>query len=227
MTRREVSPGLGIPLFLETDGSAKDAKTLITISDGEIEQTILFTKTGSAIVDPNDYVFAPEERRSQEPMAIRKQYARTLFMGASWFFVTVLFSFFAVTATGVIQAKVVLTDSMTPEIQPGDIVIEAPLRGRIPEVGEIVSYIGKRVDGTPVAGFTHRVIGGDEKTGFIVKGDNNAEPDVQQPKLEDISGIVIFVIPLLGKLLTLKNLVNLALAGFGLWLIIDAFRDRR
>jgi signal peptidase I len=227
MTRREVSPGLGIPLYLETDQSMRDAKTLITISDGEIEQTILFTKTGSAIVDPNDYVFAPEERRSQEPMAIRRHYAKTLFQGVSWFFVAVLFSFVAVTATGVIHAKVVLTDSMTPSIQPGDIVIEAPLRGRIPEVGQVVTYIGKRIDGSPVAEFTHRVIGGDENTGFIVKGDNNAEPDVQQPKPEDISGIVLFVIPLLGKLLTAKNLINLALAGFGLWLIFDAIRDRR
>jgi hypothetical protein len=50
---------------------------------------------------------------------------------------------------------------------------------------------------------------------------------VQQPKPEDISGIVLFVIPLLGKLLTAKNLINLALAGFGLWLIFDAIRDRR
>jgi signal peptidase I len=227
MKRREVSPGLGIPVYLETDESMRDAKTLITISDGEIEQTILFTKTGSAIVDPNDYVFAPEERKSQEPMAVRKQYARALFTGASWFFVAVLFSFVAVTTTGVVSAKVVLTDSMAPSIQPGDIVIGAPLRDRIPKVGEVVTYVGKRIDGTPVGEFTHRVIGGDEKTGFIVKGDSNDDPDVQQPKPEDISGIVLFVIPLLGKLLTLKNLVNLALAGFGLWLIIDAFRDRR
>ena len=205
----------------------RDAKTLITISDGEIEQTILFTKTGSAIVDPNDYVFAPEERRSQEPMAVRKQYARTLFRGASWFFVTILFSFVAVTATGVVNAKVVLTDSMTPAIHPGDIVIEAPLGDRIPKVGEVVTYVGKRIDGSVVAEFTHRVIGGDEINGFIVKGDNNAEADVQQPKPEDISGIVIFVIPLIGKLLTAKNLINLALAGFGLWLIFDAIRDRR
>lgn len=226
MTRREVSPGLGIPLYLETDGSEVDARTLITITDGEVEQTILFTSSGSAVVDPDDFVFAPKERKSQAPVAIRREFAHTLFKSFSWFVVTVLFSFVAVTVTGIVNAKVVLTDSMAPAIKPGDIVIEAPLRGRVPEVGEVVTYVGKRVDGSRVAEFTHRVIGGDETTGFIVKGDKNAEPDVQQPKPEDISGIVLFIIPLVGKLLTTKNLINLALAGFGLWLIFDAFRDR-
>ena len=227
MTRREVSPGLGIPLYLDTEQSAGDARTLITISDGEIEQTVLFTRTGSAIVNPKDFVLAPDERKSQEPMAVRKEYAQTLFKGFSWFTIGVLFTFVAVTMTGVMHAKVVLTGSMAPAINPGDIVIEAPLRGRIPKVGEVITYVGKRIDGTPVAEFTHRVIGGDEITGFEVKGDHNAESDVQKPKPDDITGIVLFVIPLVGKLLTTKNLINLALAGFGLWLIFDAIRDRR
>jgi signal peptidase len=226
MTRREVSPGLGIPLYLDTDGSDQDARTLITISDGEIEQTILFSKTGSAIVDPNDFVFAPQERISKAPMAIRKERARTIFNIFSWLVIGTLFTLVVVTATGVIHAKVVLSGSMAPTINPGDVVIEAPLRGRVPKIGEVVTYVGRRIDGTAVAEFTHRVVGGDEIAGFVVKGDHNAYADVQQPKPKDITGIVLFVIPMLGKLLSTKNLINLALAGFGLWLIIDALRER-
>mgnify|MGYP007053435057 CR=1 FL=1 len=40
-----------------------------------------------------------------------------------------------------------------------------------------------------------------------MKGDNNPTPDVQKPKLEDISGVVFFVIPYVGKLMTMKMLI--------------------
>lgn len=226
MKRQEVSPGLGIPLYLDMSEAEKDARTLITISDGDVEKTVLFTKRGSTVVDPHEYVVAPPERKSLEPAAVRKQYLRTLLIGASWFVVTLLFSFVVVTATGIISAKVVLTESMKPVINPGDIVLVAPLRDKIPQVGDIVTYTGKRVDGTPVAQFTHRIVGGNTDEGFIMKGDNNKDADVQQPKLDDIEGIVIFIIPLIGKLLSTKNLINLAIAGFGIWLIWDALREK-
>jgi len=72
--------------------------------------------------------------------------------------------------------------------------------------------------------FTHRIIGGDPINGFVMKGDNNPTPDVQRPKLEDISGVVFFVIPYVGKFLTMKMLMILIPVGVGIWLIIDTLK---
>ena len=57
-----------------------------------------------------------------------------------------------------------------------------------------------------------------------MKGDNNPAPDVQRPKAEDISGVVFFVIPFIGKLLSLKMLMILIPVGVGIWLIVDTLK---
>jgi hypothetical protein len=72
--------------------------------------------------------------------------------------------------------------------------------------------------------FTHRIIGGDPINGFLMKGDNNPSPDVQRPKTEDISGVVFFVVPFIGKLLSLKMLMILIPVGVGIWLILDTLK---
>ncbi len=91
----------------------------------------------------------------------------------------------------------------------------------------MVIYTGKKFDGTPVASFTHRIIGGDQTSGFVVKGDKNESPDVQKPVLSEIEGVVLFTISNLGLFLTPQNLTLLLFTFFGLWLIFDAFRMGR
>jgi hypothetical protein len=73
--------------------------------------------------------------------------------------------------------------------------------------------------------FSHRIIGGDAKAGFIVKGDANPSPDVQRPLIPDIEGTVVFVIPFLGKILAPKSLFILVPLIFGFWLIRDALKN--
>jgi hypothetical protein len=94
-----------------------------------------------------------------------------------------------------------------------------------PQIGDVVTYTGKRFDGTVVASFSHRIISGDTVSGFTVKGDNNVSPDVQKPKLGDIEGVLLFTIPFLGRLLNPQVLTLILISGFGLWLIVDAFRN--
>jgi signal peptidase I len=113
---------------------------------------------------------------------------------------------------------------MLPAIKPGDIVISVGANLKSPKVGDVVTYIGKKFDGTPVAPFTHRVIGGDLTSGLVVKGDNNESADVQRPVLNDLQGVVLFTIPIIGLLLTPQNLTLILFAFFGLWLIFDSFR---
>jgi signal peptidase I len=113
---------------------------------------------------------------------------------------------------------------MEPVIMPGDIVILAPTPRTQPEVGDIVAYTARRFSGEVVGVFTHRIIGGDSVNGFLMKGDNNPTPDVQRPKVEDVSGVVFLVIPFIGKFLTLKMLMILIPVAVGIWLIIDTLK---
>jgi len=127
---------------------------------------------------------------------------------------------------GVIKARVVLTESMTPLIKPGDVVVTTPVSRKEPVIGDIVTYIAKRFDGSPVGTFTHRIIDGDKDSGFVVKGDNNPAPDVQRPKYEDIAGVLLFTIPFIGTLMTPRSLAILIPTLFGIWLVVDALRKK-
>jgi signal peptidase I len=97
-------------------------------------------------------------------------------------------------ATDSFRITNVLTNSMSPTIVAGDFVVTQNDTLRAPAIGDIVIYNGKRLDGTLVAQFAHRIIAKDAD-GWIVKGDANPDPDVQHPTSEDITGIVIGRIP--------------------------------
>ena len=147
---------------------------------------------------------------------------------ARWFGYVIAFtliSFSILSFQGSIKARVVLTGSMVPVINPGDVILTTPPSNITPKIGSIVAYVGRRFDGTAVGVFSHRIIGGSAETGFIVKGDANPAPDTQKPKVPDITGVVIFVIPLIGKFLTPKALMVIIPLIFGLWLIIDALKN--
>ena len=105
------------------------------------------------------------------------------------------------------------------------VIVTVPITQKVPQIGDVIAYQAKRFNGENVAVFSHRIIGGDIDNGFIVKGDANKSPDPQKPKAEDILGVVFFVIPFIGNLLTPKALFLLVPSFFGLWLIMDAMRN--
>ena len=177
-------------------------------------------------VDGDNYVLASKERGKSKRSAAVRILAKT-FQFTSWSLLAVLSLSAVMLVTNVAQARVVLTDSMSPEIMPGDVVIAVGTKWKNPKVGDVVIYTGKKFDGTPVASFTHRVIGGDQTSGFVVKGDKNESPDVQKPVLSEIEAVMLFTIPSLGLLLTPQSLTLLLFTFFGLWLIFDAFRMGR
>jgi signal peptidase I len=199
--------------------------TLLTLSSkGRTEETILVSKLGVKRVNPDLYVTAPKERHMPKKSSIKK-FFKLILSTLGWSLAAVILSFVALNVAGVLQARVVLTGSMMPNINPGDIVITTTPQHLEPAKGKIVTYKVKRLNGTPVALFTHRIIGGDAKTGFVVKGDANPSPDPQKPKISDINGVVLFTIPWLGNVTNPHYIILLLLAGFGLWLIWDAFRE--
>jgi signal peptidase len=138
-----------------------------------------------------------------------------------------LITFSVLSASGFVKARIVLTGSMEPAISSGDIVVLAPTPRTIPEQDDVVAYTARRFSGESVGTFTHRIIGGDIQNGFLVKGDANPSPDVQRPKLEDISGVVFFVIPFIGKFLTPKMLMILVPTAIGLWLVLDTLKSEK
>jgi hypothetical protein len=83
--------------------------------------------------------------------------------------------------TKTFSARVVLTGSMVPAINPGDVILVVNDKIKSPTLGDVVVYTGSRFDGTKVADFSHRIIGGSESKGWIVQGDANPSPDTQRP----------------------------------------------
>ena len=221
----ELSKELGVPLiWVQPKLVNRQAMALVTVSGQSGEKSVLISNRGLMVVDSKNYVFAPNERVKPKARPIKDAITLTS-KAAAWVFVAFLLSFSLLNISGVIKSQIVLTDSMSPSIKPGDMVISTSPKRVSPEIGDVVVYSGKRFDGTKVASFAHRIIAGNGQTGFTVKGDHNPSADTQQPVLSDIEGVVLLTIPFVGQLLNPQIFVLLLLCAFGLWLIVDAFRE--
>jgi signal peptidase I len=215
---------LGVPLEWVHGYPSRDAMTLVTVSNSQGEKSVLISSRGIREVDSTEYVIAPKERVIAQRHPI-KDAAQLVTKVAGWALVSMLLVFTGANVTGFVDSRIVLTGSMVPAINPGDLVISTSPTRLAPEKGDVVIYTGKKFDGSTVASFAHRIIGGDAVSGFEVKGDNNPDPDVQKPVLSEIEGVIFLTIPLVGKLLSPQVFILLLLCGFGIWLIVDAFRD--
>ncbi len=105
--------------------------------------------------------------------------------------------------------------SMLPRLSTGDLVLVERRPGY--HAGEVVAY--RVPKGQPGAGFVviHRIVGGNGRTGWIVKGDNRTSPDRWRPTDGDVLGAKLLRIPDAWLLLRfLRTPLFLALlAGFG------------
>ena len=224
MNQTPISRLLGVPLEWYHSKGHGDALALVTVSNGKEERTALISATGFMLVVAKDYVTAPKERAVPVKNPVKAGIG-VIFKILGWSMVAMFLATATLTFTKVIDTRVVLTGSMIPSINPGDIIFTAPVSRIQPKMKDVVVYSGKRFDGSPVAPFAHRIIGGGPSQGFEMKGDANATPDVQRPKLSEIEGVVFFRVPFVGKLLQPQVMLLLLLSGFGIWLIIGAFRE--
>ena len=224
MKTTPISLLLGAPLEWYHSKGSRDAVALITVSDGEEERSALITSKGFVMVASKDYVVAPKERLAPKRQPIRMWAKRISKVGA-FAIIGLLATFAALNVSNIVDSRVVLTGSMIPAVNPGDILITVKPSLVAPQVGKIVVYTGKKFDGTVVGSFAHRIIDGDAETGFTVKGDANPDPDTQKPTLDEIEGVVFFRVPFLGRLLQPQVLMLLLLIGFGISLVWSALRD--
>jgi signal peptidase len=222
--KREVFPNSDLDqVWIEGSSKDPELKVLLTISNSLGEHTALITPSDIAQSKAKMFVQAPPERITTKAQQKQQRFASmTTFIGYA--LSAILLSFSALSVTGFVKARVVLTGSMAPAINSGDIVILIPTQHREPKINDVVAYTGKRFDGSSVGTFTHRILSGDATNGFLVKGDANLDPDVQRPKLTDISGVAVFTLPFIGQFLTPKALLILVPLIFGLWLVFDAIR---
>lgn len=216
--------GSPIPIFITGKPKVESSQILVTVSNSDGEKTVYISKDQMMESKAKYFVQTPPERIVSGLDKWLRVAFSTLklsgYVGAIALLTLSLFTF-----TGVVKARVVLTGSMEPVISIGDIILTTPPSRLEPKQGDVVAYVAKRFDGSPVGVFSHRIIGGNIREGFIVKGDANPSPDVQRPKLDDIEGVVFYTIPFLGKLLAPRTLLILIPLIIGFWLIMDALKN--
>lgn len=211
-------------VILDRGDSEISSNVLLTISNPSGSKTVLITPDTVVETSPKLFVDTPPERViTGRDKAMKKLASAGTIVG--YLLAAVLVTFSLLSATGYVKARVVLTGSMQPTINPGDIVLTAPISRVEPKLDDVAAYQARRFDGAAVGVFTHRIIGGDAKTGWILKGDNNPSPDIQKPTNSDILGVVIFVIPWLGKLLSKQVLFTVIPLIAGLWFLLDTLRE--
>lgn len=205
---------------------APNQHILLTVSSNKGEASYLLTNELAYQTKARDFVQAPRERvEVKRNPKLNSLFKYAQFVGYGMLAILVLFT--ALSFAGTFKSRVVLTGSMAPNINPGDIVITVPVKDRLLQKGDVVTYRAKRFNGEGVGIFTHRIIGGDANTGFLVKGDHNPSPDIQRPKIADILGLVVFRIPFLGHLITPRALAILIPTIIGLWLVIDSMLSNK
>jgi signal peptidase len=211
-------------IWLEGSPLKTDTNILITVTSASGEKSAYISNQGIQEIVAGQLVDAAPEVQSE---ASKPKYVgiKKVMSFSGYAFAILLMVFAGLSFTGNVKARIVLTGSMAPAINVGDVILTVPITRKAPQIDDVIAYQAKRFNGENVAVFSHRIIDGDIENGFIVKGDANKSPDPQKPTAEDILGVVFFVIPFIGNLLTPKALFLLIPCAFGLWLIMDAMKN--
>ena len=136
-------------------------------------------------------------RVARLPAALRAALGRT--NKAAWIAVVVLsFLFWAQflrpeSLGGRASYVLVSGQSMEPRYHTGDMVMV--LRRGSYHAGQVVAYRVPKGDAMAGRQVIHRIVGGNAKKGFVVRGDNRTAPDVWRPKAGDIVGAKVARIP--------------------------------
>jgi signal peptidase len=211
-------------IWLEGSSLEANSNILVTLTSAGEERSVFISNQGVQEIVAAQLVDAAPE--PQGVVTLQKYVRLKKVMSFSGYALAISLMIFAgLSFTGNVKARIVLTGSMAPAINTGDVIVTMPIERKAPQVDDVIAYQAKRFNGENVAVFSHRIIGGDIDNGFIVKGDANKSPDPQKPKAEDILGVVFLTIPFIGNLLTPKALFLLVPSFFGLWLIMDAMRN--
>lgn len=99
---------------------------------------------------------------------------------------------------GIVLFRTVLTESMVPTINRGDLVVG--LSWVKPNSGDIAIYSMHDASGTHRQDVVHRVISISDSGDLTFKGDGNKSQDAFAAKSSDVKGTIVAIIPALGSL---------------------------
>jgi signal peptidase I len=188
--------------------------------DGRVEHIPIFNNPDPLVL--NDKKSAKEFTWS--PEKAKRPHRGKAILRASVAVIALVF--FASALTGILQLRVVLTGSMVPTINPGDLVVAASTSLVKPEVGKVVLYGARDLDGKVVTVWSHRIIAGDARNGFTIKGDANAQPDIGLIPASDIQSVVVLRVPFVGHLFNIYSMI-LIFSGLGIISLLSSQRRKK
>ena len=126
---------------------------------------------------------------------------------------------------GFISIRGVLSDSMAPKINIGDLVVSA--NWVTPTPGDAAIYRQRDVGGVIRQDVVHRVINISSSGEYQFKGDNNVSADALAVPKSDIIGTVFLKIPGVGSLLNTAGIFSILLFIGGVSLTLYGIKNLR
>ena len=216
----DLSEKLGSPLKLERINPSDSVLITIKSPEGYVNTAVVTPNSDKVDSAPSYFAQGPAKKKSNLFSKLIKVLISSLFVFVGLIAITLVLGKF----TGVAEGKIVMTGSMQPSINPGDMIFAVSDNYLDPKKGDVVIYEAKRFDGEVVAPFAHRIIGGNAEKGWITKGDANPQADVQQPNAADITGIVVLIIPKVGLLFDIRTLIFLSVIVISIYLTKEILR---
>ncbi len=126
----------------------------------------------------------------------------------------------------------VLTGSMRPVIQPGDVVMDQPVKISDAHVGDVVTFSDPSRDGVLVTHRIRSITRGPVQTDVETRGDANNSSERWTIKTQDRVGRVVYVIPKVGHAANaIRNpagiilLVVIPVLGIGLGIVRKIWKE--
>ena len=205
-----------LPIALNVSQVAYPTSVLVRLQNNDEDHAVICRTLANgnlnvAKINSRDYLEVDQNNKSiSESSKKSKSILGTFF--AALFFVFAL-SMSVLNYTNQIDLRIVQTDSMKPSFKPGDLIFGVSTNFKTPKIGDVAVFTAKTLDGQEVAPFSHRIVDGNQESGFVTKGDANPLVDVVKPKIEDVISVVIFTIPFGGILVSIKPLLIALLSG--------------
>ena len=138
----------------------------------------------------------------------------------------ILLSLTVLILTGVLNARVVLSNSMEPVIYKNDVVVGASWL--TPEPGDIAIYKEREASSGQVKqDVVHRVITISSDGEFLFKGDNNQSEDALKVPRSDVMSVIVLKIPSVGGLFNPMGALAAVSVFGGLWAISYGVKNLR
>ena len=125
-------------------------------------------------------------------------------------------------ATGLVNARVVLSDSMEPVLFKNDVVFG--LSWVTPQPGDLGIYQQRDINGVVQQDVVHRVVTVSEAGEYLFKGDNNQSADALMVAKSDVKSTVVLSLPGIGSLLTPVGALAIVGVIGGIWAVVFGVR---